>query len=124
MPVITADDKEKTKHGAQDVQPVWLVDGQYRIVPYLAFKKTVKIDMDKIAGWRFVPSEDKKKLSHDYEVTLKDGAKHTLTILTTVELDKKKSMTFVGLIGRVPVGYKLFMLDAIYEFRAAVDEKK
>jgi hypothetical protein len=120
--VITADDKEKSKHTAYDVQPVYLVDGEYRIVPYIMFKKTVKVDMHKLAGFRFIPSEDKKKLSTDYEVTLRDGAKHTLSILTAVENDKKK-MTLVGLIGRVPVGYKLFSVDAIFEYRAE-DAKK
>lgn len=122
--VVTADDKEKSKHTAYDIQPLYLVDGQYRVAPYIMFKKTVKVDMDKLAGLRYVPPEDKKKASNDYEVTLKDGAKHTLSLLTTVELDKKKSMTFVGFIGRVPVGYKLFAVDAIYEFRAGEEEKK
>ena len=120
---VTADDKEKTKHAAHDVQPLWLVDGAYRIVPYIMFKKTVKVEMDKIAGIRFVPSEDKKRVSNDYEVTLKDGVKHTLTILTSVDGEKRK-MTFVGLLGRVPAGYKLFSLDAIYEYRVMDDEKK
>ena len=122
--VVTADDKEKTKHTAADVRPLFLVDGQYQVMPYVMFKKTVKIDWDKVASLRFAPPDDKKKLSNEYEVTLKDGAKHTLTILTTVELEKKKTMTFVGLIGRVPVGYKLFHLDAIFEYRAAEAEKK
>ncbi|MSQ94482.1 MAG: hypothetical protein EXR98_07990 [Gemmataceae bacterium] len=122
--VVTADDKEKTKHTAHDVQPVFLVDGQYRVMAYVMFKKTVKIDWDNLAGLRFVPSEDKKKISTDYLVTLKDGVKHTLSILNTVELEKKKTMTFVGLIGRVPVGYKLFMLDAIYEYQLTAEEKK
>ncbi len=122
--VVTADDKEKSKHPAADVQPLYLVDGQYRIVPYLMFKKTVKVEIDKLAGLKWVPPMDKKKASNDYDVTLKDGTKHTLSLLTTVELDKKKTMTFVGLVGRVPVGYKLFALDAIYEFRVGEDEKK
>jgi hypothetical protein len=122
--VVTADDKEKTKHTVTDLQPVYLVDGQYRVVAYLMFKKTVKIDMDKLVGLRYVAPEDKKKASNDYEVTLKDGAKHTLSILTVVELEKKKTMTFVGLIGRVPVGYKLFMLDAIYEFYVGAPKEK
>jgi len=121
--VVTADDKEKSKHTAFDVQPLYLTDGAYRTAPYLMFKKTVKVDMDKIASLRFVPSESKKQ-SSEYEVTLKDGAKHTLSLLTTVETDAKKSMKLVGLIGRVPVGYKLFSLDAIFEYRAGEDEKK
>jgi hypothetical protein len=121
--VVTADDKEKSKHAATDVQPLYLSEGAYRTAPFLMFKKTVKIDMDKIASVRFVPSESKKQ-SSDYEVTLKDGVKHTLSLLTTVESDGKKSMTLVGLIGRVPVGYKLFSLDAIYEYRTGDDEEK
>jgi hypothetical protein len=122
--VVTADDKEKTKHAVADLQPVYLVDGQYRIAPYLMFKKTVKIDMEKLIALRYLPPEDKKKASSDYEVTLKDGAKHTLTLLTVVELEKKKTMSFVGMIGRVPVGRKLFMLDAIYEFHVGAPKEK
>ena len=50
------------------------------------FKKTVKVDMDKIAKLKFVPSENKKQVSHEFEVTLRDGVKHTLTMLTTTIL--------------------------------------
>jgi hypothetical protein len=71
-----------------------------------------------------MPAESKKQASSDYEVTLKDGAKHTLSLLTTVDSGNKKPMTLVGLVGRVPVGYKLFSLDAIYEYRASKDEEK
>ncbi len=120
---VTADDKEKSKHTAHDIQPLYLVDGTYRVLPIIHFKKTIKIDLDKVASIRFLPSENKKVLSNDYEVTLKDGAKHTLSLLTTIEVEKKK-ITFVGLIGRVPVGYKLFSVDAIYEYRTGEDEKK
>ncbi len=123
LAVVAADDKEKTKHAVADLQPVYLVDGQYRVVPYLMFKKTVKIGMDKLVGMRYVPPEDKKSPSA-YEVTLKDGAKHTLSLLTVVELEKKKTMTFVGMIGRIPVGYKLFMLDSIYEFQVGAPKEK
>lgn len=121
---VTADDKEKSKHPAFDVQPLYVSDGAYRTAPFLMFKKTVKVDMDKIASVRFVPSESKKQASSDYEVTLKDGNKHTLSLLTTVEGEKGKSMSLVGLVGRVPVGYKLFSLDALYEYRAGEEEKK
>jgi hypothetical protein len=122
--VVTADDKEKTKHTVADLQPLYLVDGQYRVVPYLMFKKTVKIDIDKLVGLRFVPPEDKKKASSDYEVTLKDGAKHMLSLITVVGLEKKKTMTFVGFIGQTPVGFKLFMLDAIYELHVGAPKEK
>jgi hypothetical protein len=117
--VIVADDKEKTKHTVYDLQPLYLADGQYRVLPYLMFKKTVKVEMDKLAGLRFLPPEDKKKGSSSYEVTLRDGAKHNLSLLTSIEGEKKKAMVLVGLVGRVPVGYKVFHLDSILEYRGA-----
>ncbi|MBI2806748.1 MAG: hypothetical protein HYX68_17350 [Planctomycetes bacterium] len=120
---VIADDKEKSQHPAYDIQALYLTNGQYRVLPYIMFKKTVKVDLAKLAGLRYVPPVDKKKASSDYEITLKDGAKHTLSLLTTIAVDKKK-MTFVGLVGRVPVGYRLFMLDAIYEYRAAEEKKE
>lgn len=120
---VTADDKEKSKHPAHDVQPLYLVDGAYRTVPYLMFKTSVKVDMDKIVSLKFVQPES-KKAAGAYEVTLKTGVKHTLSLITSVETEKKKNMTLVGLIGRVPAGYKLFSLDAIYEYRLPEDEKK
>jgi hypothetical protein len=116
--VIIADDKEKTKHIVYDLQPLYLVDGHYRVLPYVMFKKTVKVDMDKLAGLRFLPPEDKKKPANNYEVTLRDGAKHILSLLISIEGDKKKASTFVGLIGRVPVGYRVFHLDSILEYQA------
>ncbi len=122
--VIVAEDKEKTKHIASDLVPLYLVDGSYRVLPHLHFKKTVKIDLDKIASLRFIPSPDKKQISSEYEVTLRDGAKHVLTLLANIETDKKKGMTFAGLIGRVPVGYKLFPPHTILELRMGDDEKK
>jgi hypothetical protein len=121
---LVAADKEKTKHTAHEVLPLYLIDGSYRVLPYLMFKKTVKIDMDKIASLRFIPSQDKKKISCDFEVTLKDGAKHTLTLLTKIDLGAKKSASFEGLVGRVPVGYKLFPPHTIQELHAPIDDEK
>lgn len=117
---IIADDKEKSKHPANDVQALYVTDGGgYCVMPIVHFKKTVKINLDKIASMRFVQAD--KKSPNDYEVTLKSGEKHTLSLLTTIEADKQR-LTFVGLIGRVPVGYKLFSLDAIYEYRSGEEK--
>jgi hypothetical protein len=121
---IIATDKEKTKHTAHDLQPLYLIDGSYRVLPYLMFKKTVKIDMDKVVSLRFSPSENKKVISYDFEVALKDGSKHTLTILTKIDLDKSKSATFEGLLGRVPVGYKLFPAHTIQDLQIVIEDEK
>ncbi len=121
--LIQADDKEKTKHTVQDLQPLWFANGAYKVQSFMMFKRTVKVDIDKLAALKFIPSTDKKKISYDYVVTLKDGSSHTLTLLTTVDLDKKKSMTFAGLIGRTSIGYKLFPAHTIIELTRG-DAKK
>lgn len=117
LATIVATDKEKTKHTANALQPLYLIDGQYRTLPHVMFKKTVKIDMDKIVSLRFMPSENKKVISYDFEVALKDDTKHTLTILTKIELEGKKSATFEGFLGKVPAGYKLFPAHTIQELQ-------
>jgi len=122
--IIIARDKEKTQHTAYGLEPLYLIDGVYRVLPHLMFKKTVKIDLDKIAKLRHFPSEDKKQLSSEFEGSLRDGNKHTLTIRTAIEGEKKKGNLFVGLVGRVPVGYKIFPAHAIQELRMSGDEKK
>ena len=114
---------DKTKHTVQTLQPLYLIEGNYRVLPYLMFKKTLKLDMDKIVSMRFVPSED-KKISHDFEVTLKGGAKNTLMLLTKIEADKDKSATLEGLIGRVPSGYKLFPVHTIQELQTTLEDDK
>jgi hypothetical protein len=121
---VVATDKEKSKHIVMDLQPLYQVDGKNRVLPYLMFKKTVKIDLDKLEAMKQVVPEDKKKVSSDYEVTLKDGAKHTLTLLTKIDLEANKSATLEGFVSRVPAGYKLFPLHTIEQFRIGDEEKK
>jgi len=116
--VIIGEDKEKTRHSLVDLTALYQQpDGSYRVTPTLHFKKTVKIDLAKIASLRHVEPEDKKSTSYDFEVTLKDGDKHTLTLLTKVELEGGKSATLAGLLGKVPVGYKLIPAHTIAELR-------
>ncbi len=116
--VIVATDKEKTRHAVADLAALYVQpDGTYRLAPQLMFKKTVKIDLARIESLRHVPPENKKALSDDFEVTLRDGEKLTLTLLTKVDADGGKSATLAGLIGRVAVGYKLFPPHTIAELR-------
>jgi hypothetical protein len=123
--VVVGEDKDKTRHTVVDLTALYQVDGgAYRLLPMLMFKKTVKIDLAKIASLHHIEAEDKKAASLDFAVTLRDGAKHTLTLLTRVELEGSKSATLAGLLGRVPVGYKLFPAHTIAELRIDQGEKK
>jgi hypothetical protein len=117
---IVADDKEKTTHGAAGLTPLYFANGAYRTQPELMFKKTVKIDLDKIAKLRRLPPADKKQTALEFEVTLADGAQHNLTLLTKV--DGKGQL--VGLVGQVAVGYKLFPLHTIAELRFEAGKKE
>jgi hypothetical protein len=121
--VIVGADKERTAHWCGELTALYhLADGSSRLLPQLMFKKTVKLDLAKIAALRHVEPEDKKQTSYDFEVTLTSGEKHTLTLLTKVDLEAGKAATLTGLVGRVAVGYQLFPAHTIAEVR--MEQKK
>jgi hypothetical protein len=115
---ITAVDKQK--HTILDPVAVYrLGDGTLRAAPTLFFKATVKVDLAKITRLKHVEPDNAKQPSHDFKIIFADGAQHTLTLLTKVELDAKKAANLMGLAGRVSAGYKLFpphtIADASFE---------
>jgi hypothetical protein len=104
--VVVAQDKEK--HTVFDLMPVYRqANGSLQLSPTLYFKPKAKVDVTKIQKLRHIESENKKLESYDFEVTLDDGVKHTLTLLKK-NPDDAKAGTLVGLVGRVSAGYKLF----------------
>jgi hypothetical protein len=122
--VIVGEDKARPRHEVADLTALYhLADGTERLVPRLFFKKTVKLDLAKLAALRHVEPDDKKQTSFDFEVTLTSGEKHTLTLLTKVELEAGKSATLTGLFGRVPAGYELFPAHTIAEFRMVAEKE-
>jgi hypothetical protein len=118
---VLADDKEKSVHAVAGLTPLYLSGSTYRTLPELMFKKTVKIDLDKMIKLRRLPPADKKQTALEFEVTLGSGEQHNLTLLTKIEHDGKTAQ-LVGLVGQVAVGYKLFPLHTIAELR--FEEKK
>jgi hypothetical protein len=125
---ITARDKEKTVHKVHDLVPLYRTGVNLAIHPQLMFKKTVRINLAGIQKLRHIEAEDKKQVSNDFEILLEDGKQLTLTLLRDAPLEEGKSSTLLGLIGRVPAGYKLFPLHTIDELRmddkTAPDTKK
>ena len=116
---VIAADKEKTKHAVAGLTPLYQdADGTLRLRSHLLFKKTVKIEFEKVAGLRHLPATSKKQPADDFEVTLHDGTKHAMTLLT-----KTDDGTLVGLLGRVPAGYKLFPPHTIAELRLEEEKK-
>jgi hypothetical protein len=111
---ITATDKEKTVHKAADLQPLYKVaGGGERLLPTLMFKKTLKLDIGKVQKLEFLKST---RTDVECQVTLKDGAEHTLTLLRGIPFEGQTA-TLEGLVGRVPAGYKLFPIHTIAEIQ-------
>lgn len=111
---LIAQDKEKSTHVVQGLAVLVKTNAGHQSLPFLMFKKTVKIDLGKIAHFRQVEPEDKKSIAWEFEVTLTDGASHTLTLLRQMALGETQA-TLVGLIGRGRAGYQLFPPHTIAE---------
>lgn len=108
--VETADKDLKSSYKVTDLKPLYrLEDGREVLSPTLLFKKTLRLDVNKVA--KIVTSTED---SDDtvWSVTPKDGEEGTLTLLTTGTIEEQ-SAVLVGLVGRVPFGYRLFPIRRI-----------
>jgi hypothetical protein len=121
---VSIEDKE-TKHAEQvfDLQPLYrLADGGERLLPTLLFKKTLKLDVGKIARLRATARDAD---GTECGLTTKDGEEQTYTLLkaTTIE---GKAATLDGLVGKVRGGYKFYPASTLASMHLDVqfDEKK
>lgn len=112
--VIAAEEKDHPKHAVVGLEALYKVGTATRAADALWFKETVKIDLDKIVRLKRVEPQEKKAPSNEFEVTLKDGAKHSLILNDAPTIDGKQAK-LVGLFGRVATGWKLFPPHAIAE---------
>lgn len=108
--VLTADRDIRKTHKVSDLVPLYLLkSGREKTAPLLMFRKTLKLDVSKIkkiaAG-----AEDGDDVV--WQVVQKDGDDSTLTLLQTATVDGQ-SAQLLGLVGKVPVGYKLFPVRRI-----------
>jgi hypothetical protein len=87
-------------------------DGTERVLPTLFFKKTLKINVGKLKKLRGIKVEDLE--NPEFAVTLGDGEEETYTLMPKVTIDGRDAV-LEGLVGRVPVGYKLFPVYTISE---------
>jgi hypothetical protein len=120
--VITTAGKQPSAHKVADVQPLYrLAGGPERLSPQLLFKKTLRLDVAKVRKLTAAGDEEESA----WLVVLKDGGEETLTLLRTAALDGKEAQ-LVGLLGRVPAGYKLFPMHTVAEvlFDATEPEPK
>jgi len=118
-------DKQDEKHTepVADLQPLYrLAEGGERLLPTLFFKKTLKLDVSKIARLHV---EGRDAEGTECRVTLKDGEEQTYTLLKSATLEGKAA-TLEGLVGKVRGGYKFFPAPTLAALHLDVqfDEKK
>jgi hypothetical protein len=118
MVVSSEGENKKTTHPVVDLQPLYrLPDGGEKLLPTLMFKKTLKLDVGKIK--KMVQANEEG----GWQVSLKAGGDETLTLLEAIPFEGK-SARLLGLVGRVPVGYKLFPVSALAEITFDAEEKR
>jgi hypothetical protein len=111
--VVSADGKNKTTHKVSDLLAMYQVsENRQRLLPTLAFRKTLKIDLAKVK--KITAGGEGEGAEPTWQVQLKDGNDESLVLLPSLEVEGRKA-TLEGLVGRVPAGYKLFPVDAIAE---------
>jgi hypothetical protein len=113
--VTDTDKPQKTTHNAANLRPLYrFADGSERLLPTLMFKKTLKLDIDKIKKLAVAEEKPKDPDSPEWVVSTKDGEEATLSLLKTITVDGKQAV-LVGLLGEVSGGYKLFPVHTISE---------
>ncbi|MBL8795661.1 MAG: hypothetical protein JNM56_17280, partial [Planctomycetia bacterium] len=90
-----------------------------KLLPTLMFKKTLKIDLGKVAKIHTV--EGAKPDDAEWVVTLKDGEENTLSLLKTIPLGEQQA-TLEGLLGKTSAGWKLYPAHTFTEI--VFDEAK
>jgi hypothetical protein len=121
--VAIADKEDKHDEMVADLQPLYkMADGGERLMSTLMFKKTLKLDVSKIARLR---AEGRDADGTECRVTTTDGEEQTYTLLTAATFDGKAA-TLEGLVGKVRGGYKFFPAATLasMHFEVQFDKKK
>ena len=108
--VVSLDDDVKKTHQVSDLLALYrLPSGTEKLLPTVMFKKTLKLDLAKM---KTVNVSADKEADAVWQVQ-KDGEESSLTPLGTLPIDGQTA-TLVGLVGRVPAGYKLFPMRRVH----------
>jgi hypothetical protein len=102
--VQTIDKSTKQEHKVSDLVALYSVGGREKLSPILMFRKTLKLDVHKIKSITNA-SDDSEDVS--WQVTRAGSEDSTLTLLERGTLDGQPAQ-LLGLVGKVPVGFKFF----------------
>jgi hypothetical protein len=119
--VVTMDKDVKKMHKVSDLLPLYVLpSGRETTLPTLMFRKTLKIDIAKV---KKIAASSGDSDDIVWQVTQKDGDDASLTLLDSLPVEGGAAR-LVGLVGRVPAGYKLFPLRRINAIDFDVREEK
>jgi hypothetical protein len=108
--ITTSDKKDKGPFKVSGSQALYrLADGSERLLPYMFFKKTLRVDLSKLE--KVQKGETSKEEGTEWSVKFKDGEEHTLSLLFNLPDDETAHLE--GVLGRVPAGYRLFPIGLI-----------
>jgi hypothetical protein len=108
--VQTMDKNVKRDHKVSDLMALYAVSGgREKLSPLLMFKKTLKLDVNKIKS---IVNAGEESDDVTWQVTQKGGDETTLTLLERTTIDGQAAQ-LVGLVAKVPVGFKLFPVRRI-----------
>jgi hypothetical protein len=93
----------------QDLKVLYQVAAGEKLSPTLLFKKTIRVDVSKLEKIVDAGGQDV-----DWTVSLKGGTEETFSLLSSGDIDGKPAR-LVGLLGRIPAGYKLYPAFTIKE---------
>jgi hypothetical protein len=121
--VVSLNGKDKKTHKVSDLTPLYSVGGgRLKTSPVLMFRKTLRLDVSKI---KKIAAGGEDSNDTVWQVVQKDGDDASLTLIEKGTIDGQQAQ-LVGLVGKVPAGYKLFPVLAIsaIDFDAAEEPKE
>jgi hypothetical protein len=107
--VVTADGEATRTHKVWDLQPLYQSGTKETVSNTLHFKKTLKLDITKMEKISLSSEEGRSVV---WEVKPKDGEAATLTLIENAGTEEQE-LDLVGLVARVPEGWKLFPVKRI-----------
>jgi hypothetical protein len=94
-----------------------LPGGEEKPLPYLMFKKTLKVEVANVTNLSVGPFNAKDRTA-ECDLKQSDGSTLSVTLLGTTDVDGKPA-PLVGLVGTVPAGFQVFPVHTFSEMRAA-----
>jgi hypothetical protein len=108
--VTSIDGEQKTTHKVVDLRALYhFSDGSEKLLPIVAFRKTLKIDLDKVVKLTMAEGDE-----GSWHVQLKDGSDETLILLPELEVNSRKGR-LEGFVGRHAAGFAFFPTSTISE---------